>query len=62
MRRKEIGITEHAVLYAVLAKALFQHADNAEHLLKEITESYGYRRGKSQWEETGIVGFLDLTE
>ncbi|MBR2794558.1 MAG: L-2-amino-thiazoline-4-carboxylic acid hydrolase [Solobacterium sp.] len=46
MRRKEIGITEHAVLYAVLAKALFQHADNAEHLLKEITEAYGYRRGK----------------
>ncbi|MBR2769660.1 MAG: L-2-amino-thiazoline-4-carboxylic acid hydrolase [Solobacterium sp.] len=46
MRRKEIGITEHAVLYAVLAKALFQHVGNTEHLLKEITEAYGYRRGK----------------
>ncbi len=44
----EYGIREHALYYALLAKAVLETDDlqNAEALLKLITDEYGRRRGK----------------
>lgn len=44
----EYGIREHALYYALLAKAVLktEHLPNAEELLKTITSEYGRRRGK----------------
>lgn len=43
----EYGIREHALYYALLAKAVLEtdHLQNAETCLKHITEEYGRRRG-----------------
>lgn len=43
----EYGIREHALYYALLAKAVLEtdHLQNAETCLKRITEEYGRRRG-----------------
>lgn len=44
----EYGIREHALYYALLAKAVLEteHLPNAEALLETITSKYGRRRGK----------------
>ena len=46
-RIMEYGIREHALYYALLAKAVLEtdHLQHAETCLKHITEEYGRRRG-----------------
>lgn len=43
----EIGIQQHAVLYALICKCCFLNGEEeAEELIKEITVAYGRRRGE----------------
>ena len=66
----EIGIKQHAVLYALICKCCFLNArDEAEELIKEITVSYGRKRGERMHrlaeenkEEIGINAFLIHSE
>ena len=43
----EVGIRQHAVLYALIVRSCFQNTETeeAEELVKEITQTYGLQRG-----------------
>ena len=66
----EIGIRQHAVLYALICKWCFLGAEEeAEELIRKITESYGKRRGERMRflaernkEEIGMNSFLIHSE
>ena len=67
----EVGIQQHAVLYALICRCCFLHSEKteAEELIKEITVSYGRRRGErmrrladENKEEIGMNSFLIHSE
>lgn len=67
----EIGIRQHAVLYALIVQSCFLNMEKteAETLVKKITQTYGLRRGKrmrflavENKEETDMNAFLIHSE